>query len=166
MIKILIPKYITEKMALFYGLILSAVQTFLNGICSSEWELYIVSVVFFLGIIHFPAIKAIIVNESIKTKQGSNYQANLQGAISSIRTASMSVGSLLFSSLFSIGISMKPYPIPSLPFIAGSLIYLAAYLYLQSDTATEIEEVEEKNVGFTLNVAEGGLGGEEPEFFQ
>jgi DHA1 family tetracycline resistance protein-like MFS transporter len=154
MIKFLIPKYLSEKNALLYGLILSGFHTLLNGFCNEEWELYLLTMLFFLGVIHFPALKALIVNESIKSKHGASYQANLQGAISSIRTVSMSVGSLLFSSLFTLGISLKPVAFPALPFLVGSLICLIAYIYVRLDYISEPEEAEE-NVEFSMNIGEG-----------
>eukprot|EP01040_Poterioochromonas_malhamensis_P007001 gene7001-7558_t len=165
MIKVLIPKYLSERNTLFYGLMVSACQAVVSGMCNQEWQLYLVSVGFSMGILHFPAIKALIVNESLKTKYGAAYQANLQGAISSIRTASMSIGSLLFTSLFSVGISLNP-PNPALPFLAAGVIYLIAYLYLRIDLLYETEDIEEKEVSFSLNVAEGVLGGDENDLLK
>jgi DHA1 family tetracycline resistance protein-like MFS transporter len=167
LLKILIPKYCSEKNALLYGLILAALQAIFNGFASSVIQLFVFSVVFSLSIIHFPALKALIVNESLKNKNGLHYQANLQGAISSIRTISMSIGSLLFSSLFSIGISFPSYPIPYLPFLVVGLFYFCTYFYLvKIGFSEEIDEPETKDIILTVNIAEGMLPDAENELLK
>jgi DHA1 family tetracycline resistance protein-like MFS transporter len=167
LLKALIPKYLSEKTALLYGLILAALQAIFNGFATSVTQLFIFSVIFSLSIIHFPALKALIVNESLKNKNGLQYQANLQGAISSIRTISMSIGSLLFSAIFSIGISFPSYPAPYLPFVVVGLLYFATYVYLiKIGFSEEIDEPETKDTVLTVNIAEGMLPDTENELLK
>jgi DHA1 family tetracycline resistance protein-like MFS transporter len=128
-IKFLIPTWWNEKQATLITLLLSGLQAMLTSLCTESWELYIVNLSCCLGVIHYPSFKALIVKESLKLEDGDKYQANLQGALASIKTLAIALGSLIFPALYAYGAGMTP-PIRSLPFLVAGVIYAASFLTL------------------------------------
>lgn len=147
--QVLIPRYLSERNVALYGMLLSAVQTTAIAFCTHIWHMYILSLIFCLGALNYPAFKAIVVTESLQREKAASYQANLQGAISSIRTLATALGSLIFSSLFSIGMSMKPVALPGLPFVAAGGIYFVSFLML-TRVLVESKPVDLQGVTETL----------------
>lgn len=137
-IKYLVPRFISEGDAALYALILSGLQVLTLAPCSHLWQFYIVNFVFFLSAIHYPALKALMVAESLRQLDAAKYQANLQGAISSIRTLATALGSLLFPALYTIGKAVRPREMAYLPFVAAGVLYLSSYFYLRLVLADEI----------------------------
>lgn len=131
-IRVVIPRFLSERSAAVYGLLVVALHTVCYGLCQETWQLFVVALIFCLSIIHYPALKAIVVCESLECRNEIRFQANLQGAISSIRTASIACGSILFTSLFSYGISLEPMPLQQLPFLVAGAIYVIAFFALVS----------------------------------
>ncbi len=131
-IRLIIPRILSERNAAIYGLLVVALHTVCYGLCQETWQLFVVALMFCLSIIHYPALKAIVVCESLECRNEIQFQANLQGAISSIRTASIACGSMLFTSLFSYGISLEPVHLPQLPFLVAGAIYVVAFFALVS----------------------------------
>jgi MFS family permease len=130
-IRFLIPNFFSERTVALYGLLVVAINTCCYGFCFELWQLFVVAIVFSVSVIQYPALKAIVVSESLESHaQGKQYLANLQGAISSIRTLSIAVGSLLFTWLFSIGISVTSMDLSALPFFVGGAVYLMAFVSL------------------------------------
>eukprot|EP01033_Poteriospumella_lacustris_P003180 gene3183-2338_t len=129
LIKFLIPGCFNEKNATLVSLLLSGLQSMLIAGCTESWELYVVNILCCLGVIHYPAFKALIVKESLLLPDGDKYQANLQGALASIKTLAIAVGSLLFPALYSYGAQMQP-PMRSLPFLAAGSLYAASFVAL------------------------------------
>jgi DHA1 family tetracycline resistance protein-like MFS transporter len=135
-IRVVIPRFLTERNAAVYGLLVVALHTVCYGLCQETWQLFAVALIFCLSIIHYPALKAIVVCESLECRNEVQFQANLQGAISSIRTASIACGSILYTSLFSYGISLEPMPLQQLPFLVAGAIYVTAFFALASALRT------------------------------
>jgi hypothetical protein len=80
-----------------------------------------------MHVIHYPAVKALIVNESLYSDMKSMHQGNLQGTIGSIRTLATAFGSLFFTVMFSWGIE---WGMPTIPFLVASLLYAIASILL------------------------------------
>lgn len=138
-VPLLIPRFIRERDGTLIGLILSAMHKVSNGLCTAEYQLYIAAIVFGLGAGFLPAFKSVIVHDSLKNQHGAAYLANLQGAISSVRTLATATGALIYSFLFSAGVSMQPIPLPQLPYYVAGAVYLLAWFQLRVIFAREEE---------------------------
>eukprot|EP01039_Chlorochromonas_danica_P001690 gene1688-1844_t len=136
----IIPTYLTERDATVIFVLLAAVDMMLNAWAREEYELYIITLCFGMGAAYLPAFKSVIVNDSLEHKSGTAHLANLQGFISSIRTMGTALGALLYSSLFSLGMHLKPIIFPQLAFLVASAVYLIAWFYLRIVFITAEEE--------------------------
>ena len=129
LIKRLIPKYISEMQASVYGLIFLGIQVVGYGLSWEEWMLYVMVFLFTIGNISDPALKALIVKESLRQPNGAMYQGNLQGVLCSIRTLGSAFGSLIFSSMFAYCVEQHP-ALPYVPFLFAGFLYFISALYL------------------------------------
>jgi hypothetical protein len=148
-LKLLIPTWWNEKQATLITLLISGLQSMLIAVCTEAWELYIVNCLCCLGVIHYPSFKALIVKESLQLEDGDKYQANLQGALASIKTLAIALGSLLFPALYAYGAGLTP-PLRSLPLLAAGVIYAASFVTLFF--AVHDEDAEEE--GSTISLRE------------
>ncbi|KAJ1411337.1 major facilitator superfamily domain-containing protein, partial [Ochromonadaceae sp. CCMP2298] len=123
----IIPKVWSEVEATQYGLVLTAVHVLLLVFCSSQWTLYALSLLFCVQSVYTPALKAIIVQESLKQAGAGQFQGNLQGILTSIGTLSTACAALLFAALFSLSVSSlhSTYLI----FLVSGGLYLSAAVY-------------------------------------
>lgn len=125
LIRFIIPRLWSESTAAKAGVLLSMLHFFANGFSTEMYQFYVASVVFCLGSLYMPALKAIVIQESIGIGGVERHQGNLQGVLGSINTFASGVGALLFSSLFSIGVRAKP-SITFLPFAVSGFCFLVA----------------------------------------
>ncbi|MEY3687251.1 MAG: hypothetical protein RIR84_92 [Bacteroidota bacterium] len=123
LIRIAIPK-LGQARALFVGLLLYTIGMFLFAFASSTWMMFAFSFVYCLGGIAGPALQGII-----SQHVPSNEQGELQGALTSLMSASSVVGPLIMSNLFSF-FSRDGYTwyFPGAPFIAGAIFFLVSTL--------------------------------------
>lgn len=89
-----IPK-LGEQKSIYFGLILYAVGLLLFSFASSEWMMFAFLIPYCLGGICGPALQSIITKSVASTEQGE-----LQGALTSLMSATSIIGPPLMNNLF------------------------------------------------------------------
>jgi len=138
LIKYLIPKVWCEQTACVFGFYLLAVQYCAYGLSPWQIGLYVAVLLFTIGMVSDPALKALIVQASLRKQvvdgeartTNYHYQGNLQGVLCSIRTLGNAFGALIFASIYGYSISMHP-SLPFVAFVIGGLLYAICGAYLQ-----------------------------------
>lgn len=119
LIRIAIPK-LGQTRALYTGLILYTIGMFLFAFASSTTMMIGFSAVYCLGGIAGPALQGMISSHVPPNEQGE-----LQGALTSLMSATSIVGPPIMTNLFSaFSRSSTNYYFPGAPFIAGALFFL------------------------------------------
>lgn len=123
LIRIVIPK-LGQARALFIGLMMYTIGMFLFAFASSTWMMFAFCSIYCLGGIAGPALQGII-----SQHVPSNEQGELQGALTSLMSATSIFGPLIMSNLFS-HFSRDGYKFyfPGAPFIAGAAFFLVSTL--------------------------------------
>src|SRR5438445_8077936 len=95
----------------------------LFGLASQGWMMYAVTALYCLGLgLLNPAVQGLM-SRSV----AANAQGLLQGAMTSVMTATAIVGPPLANGLFALSISPQaPVTLPGAPFFLGSILCLAA----------------------------------------
>jgi DHA1 family tetracycline resistance protein-like MFS transporter len=132
LIRIVIPK-LGQSRALFAGLILYTLGMFLFAFASATWMMIAFSAVYCMGGIAGPALQGMISGHVPPTEQGE-----LQGALTSLMSATSIIGPPIMTNLFSVfSRDNSGYYFPGAPFIAGALFFLFStiltYRSLQAD---------------------------------
>lgn len=106
--------------SIYIGLILYAVGMLLFGLASSGWMMLVFLVPYCLGGIAGPALQATITSEVDVREQGE-----LQGALTSLMSATSIVGPPMMTNLFAWSIRPgSPIYLPGAPFFLGSFLML------------------------------------------
>ncbi|MEY3433023.1 MAG: hypothetical protein RL131_959 [Bacteroidota bacterium] len=121
LIRVAIPR-LGQSKALFIGLAVYTVGMVCFAFSATSWMMFASCVVYCLGGIAGPALQGIISSHVPATEQGE-----LQGALTSLMSATSIVGPPLMTNLFSF-FSSKGAPIylPGAPFLAGALFFLVS----------------------------------------
>ena len=123
LIRIVIPK-LGQARALFVGLMMYTIGMFLFAFASSTWMMFAFCFIYCLGGIAGPALQGII-----SQHVPSNEQGELQGALTSLMSATSIFGPLVMSNLFShFSRDNYAYYFPGAPFIAGAAFFLVSTL--------------------------------------
>lgn len=123
LIRIVIPK-LGQARALFVGLMMYTIGMFLFAFASSTWMMFAFCFIYCLGGIAGPALQGII-----SQHVPSNEQGELQGALTSLMSATSIFGPLIMSNLFShFSRDSYTYYFPGAPFIAGAAFFLVSTL--------------------------------------
>lgn len=121
LIRIAIPRY-GQSTSLFFGLIMYTLGLLLFAFASSSWMMFAFCMVYCLGGLAGPALQGII-----SAQVPANEQGELQGALTSLMSATSIVGPPLMTNLFSYFSSdAAPVYFPGAPFVAGALFFLAS----------------------------------------
>jgi DHA1 family tetracycline resistance protein-like MFS transporter len=136
LIRIVIPKIGQEK-SLYVGLLLYSIGMVLFAFATQGWMMFAFCTVYCLGGIAGPAIQGII-----SSHVPSNEQGELQGALTSLMSATSIVGPLLMTNLFSYFTRPSaPVYFPGAPFLMGAVLFLAStilsYRSLKADHARQ-----------------------------
>ncbi|HQW26849.1 MAG TPA: TCR/Tet family MFS transporter [Saprospiraceae bacterium] len=108
--------------SIYIGLILYAIGMLLFGLASSGWMMLVFLVPYCLGGIAGPALQATITSEVDVREQGE-----LQGALTSLMSATSIIGPPMMTNLFAWSIRPgSPIYLPGAPFFLGSLLMLAS----------------------------------------
>jgi DHA1 family tetracycline resistance protein-like MFS transporter len=128
LIRFIIPRLGQER-SLYTGLLLYSMGMMLFSFATKGWMMFVFSVIYCLGGIAGPALQGII-----SSHVPSNEQGELQGALTSLMSATSIVGPLLMTSLFSYFTrSGAPFYFPGAPFFMGAVLFLvSAYLAYRS----------------------------------
>lgn len=123
LIRIIIPK-IGQKRSLYFGLSLYVVGFVLFAFASQGWMMFAFLIPYCLGGIAGPALQGII-----SSQVSANEQGELQGALTSLMSATSIVGPLIMSQLFAY-FTAKGAPIyfPGAPMLMGALLTLISLL--------------------------------------
>lgn len=106
--------------SIYIGLILYAVGMLLFGLATSGWMMLVFLVPYCLGGIAGPALQATITSEVDVREQGE-----LQGALTSLMSATSIIGPPMMTNLFAWSIRPgSPIYLPGAPFFLGSLLLL------------------------------------------
>ena len=119
LIRIAIPRFGQEK-SLYMGLLLYSIGMLLFAFASQGWMMFAFTVVYCLGGIAGPALQGIISNHVPANEQGE-----LQGALTSLMSATSIIGPPIMTNLFAYFTSTKaPVQFPGAPFAAGAFLFL------------------------------------------
>ena len=123
LIRVVIPRLGQEK-SLYTGLFLYSIGMVLFAFASSTWMMFLFTFVYCLGGIAGPALQGIISNQVPPNEQGE-----LQGALTSLMSATSIIGPPLMTSLFArFTRPSAPVHFPGAPFIMGALLFLVSTL--------------------------------------
>jgi DHA1 family tetracycline resistance protein-like MFS transporter len=116
-----------EMRTIVTALVIAGVGMALFGLASQGWMMYAVTALYFIGCGLFnPAIQGLM-----SRAVAANEQGLLQGAVTSMITATAIVGPPMANGLFAFAISdQTPVRLPGAPFFLGCLLCLAALLWL------------------------------------
>lgn len=123
LIRVTIPK-LGQHRSVYIGLLMYTIGFVLFAFATSSWMMFAFMIPYALGGICGPAIQAIISGEVPPTEQGE-----LQGALTSMVSATAIVGPPMMSTLFAWFTSKQaPVQFPGAPFLAGAILTLASTL--------------------------------------
>ena len=119
LIRLVIPRLGNER-SVYTGLLLYSAGFALYGIATQSWMMFAFTVVYCLGGIAGPALQGII-----SAAVPANEQGELQGALTSLMSATSIVGPPFMTNLFSFFTSAEaPVTLPGAPFLAAALMML------------------------------------------
>ena len=132
LIRIVNPKLGNEK-SVYIGLGLYSLGMLLFAFASASWMMFAFLVPYCLGGIAGPALQAII-----SAHVPSNEQGELQGALSSLMSATSIVGPPIMTNLFAYFTgSNAPVKFPGAPFLLGAILMLASTIMAYHALKTE-----------------------------
>jgi MFS transporter, DHA1 family, tetracycline resistance protein len=128
--------WLGNERSIYMGLLLYATGMLLFAFASQSWMMFIFLIPYCLGGIAGPALQSIISGHV-----PSNEQGELQGALTSLMSATSIIGPPLMTNLFYYFTKKNaPVHFPGAPFLLGSILMLAsafvAYNALKHDKAT------------------------------
>ena len=116
-----IPKLGTEK-SLYVGFILYSLGLFLFAFALNGWQMFIFIIPYSLGGIAGPALQSIM-----SGFVPANEQGELQGALTSLMSATTIFAPVMMTSLFAYFTSTKtPFLFPGAPFFVGAILILVS----------------------------------------
>jgi DHA1 family tetracycline resistance protein-like MFS transporter len=125
LIRVIIPK-IGEYNTMIVGIILNILGSILFSIATEGWMLFCFIIPYSLGGLAGPAIQGILSNQIPENEQGQ-----LQGALTSMMSATGIFGPLLMTSIFSYFTSNNSLIyFPGAPFIAGAVLVSVCLLII------------------------------------
>lgn len=138
LIRVVIPK-IGENNAVYLGLGFYSLGMLLFAFATNTLMMFLFIIPYTLGGFCGPALQGIISNQVPPTEQGE-----LQGALTSLMSATSIVGPILMNSLFAYFTGPStPYYFPGAPFILGAILFMLstwfAYYNLSGLKATRKE---------------------------
>lgn len=121
LIRKIIPAIGQEK-SVYIGLALYAVGFVLFALASTTWMMFSFTAVYCLGGIAMPSIQGII-----STHVSTNEQGELQGALTSLMSATSILGPLLMTNIFAyFTANNAPFYFPEAPFILSAVLTLVS----------------------------------------
>jgi len=120
LIRIVNPKLGNEK-SVYIGLMLYSVGLFLFAFATQSWMMFAFLVPYCLGGIAGPALQSIMSGNVPKNEQGE-----LQGALTSLMSATTIFGPLLMNNLFAWFTTTAPVYFPGVSFFLGAILILVS----------------------------------------
>ena len=119
------PKIGSER-SIYYGLFFYAVGMILFAFATQEWMMFVFLVPYCLGGIAGPALQSVIAGAVPKTEQGE-----LQGALTSLISATAIVGPPLMTNLFFFFThDQAPFQFSGAPFFVAFLLFSASIFFV------------------------------------
>ncbi|RYE11774.1 MAG: MFS transporter [Sphingobacteriaceae bacterium] len=119
LIRYTIPKLGTEK-NLYLGFLLYSIGLFLFAFAANSWQMFIFIIPYCLGGIAGPAMQSILSGYVPAAEQGE-----LQGALTSLMSATTIFAPVMMTSLFAYFTSAQtPFLFPGAPFLLGAVLVL------------------------------------------
>ena len=119
------PKIGSER-SIYYGLFFYAVGMILFAFATQEWMMFVFLIPYCLGGIAGPALQSVITGAVPKTEQGE-----LQGALTSLISATAIVGPPLMTNLFFYFThDQAPFQFSGAPFFVGFLLFSASIFFV------------------------------------
>lgn len=116
-----IPKLGTEK-SLYIGFVMYSIGLFLFAFAVNSWQMFIFIIPYSLGGIAGPALQSIM-----SGFVPANEQGELQGALTSLMSATTIFAPVMMTSLFAYFTSTKtPFLFPGAPFFVGAVLILVS----------------------------------------
>ena len=113
------PKLGNER-SIYFGLVLYAIGMFLFAFATQSWMMFAFLVPYCLGGIAGPSLQAVMAGHVPPNEQGE-----LQGALTSLMSATSIIGPLLMTNLFTYFTgSQAPVLFPGAPFLLGGVLML------------------------------------------
>jgi MFS transporter, DHA1 family, tetracycline resistance protein len=123
LIRIIIPK-LGQKRSLYVGLALYSLGFLLFAVATEGWMMFAFLIPYCLGGIAGPALQGII-----SSQVPANEQGELQGALTSLMSATSIIGPLLMTQLFGYFTAEgAPFYFPGAPMLTGALLTLLSLL--------------------------------------
>ena len=123
LIRVVIPKLGQER-SVYIGLLLYSIGLLLFAFAASGWMMFAFTAIYCLGGIAGPALQSIISGNVPPNEQGE-----LQGALTSLMSATSIVGPPLMTGLFAYYTKPgAPFQFPGAPFFAGAIMILLSAL--------------------------------------
>ena len=120
-----INPWLGNARSIFIGLLLYAFGMILFGIASSTWMMLVFLIPYCLGGIAGPALQATITSQVDVREQGE-----LQGALTSLMSATSVIGPPVMTNLFAFAISSSsPVYLPGAPFFLGSVLLFISVIF-------------------------------------
>jgi len=121
-----------QQRAVFIGLVLYGIGQLLFGFATQGWMMFVFTIVYCLGGISGPALQGII-----SAHIPPNEQGELQGALTSLMSASAILGPLMMTNLFAYFTKPGHPYLPGIPFLLGALLLvfsaIIAYVSMKKD---------------------------------
>jgi DHA1 family tetracycline resistance protein-like MFS transporter len=119
LIRFVIPK-LGKQRSVYIGLLLYSVGLLLYAFASKGWMMFAFTIPYCLGGISGPALQGIISSNVPQNEQGE-----LQGALTSLMSATSIIGPILMTGLFSYFTNLHaPVVFPGAPFLLGAILML------------------------------------------
>ena len=123
LIRIIIPK-LGQARSVYVGLGFNALGFVLFALATESWMMFAFTVVYCMGGIAGPALQGII-----STQVPANEQGELQGALTSLMSATACIGPVLMSNTFAYFTnSHTPIYLPGAPMLLGAVLTITATL--------------------------------------
>jgi DHA1 family tetracycline resistance protein-like MFS transporter len=140
LIRIIIPK-LGQPKSLFIGLVLYTIGMSLFAFANSTSMMYVFTLIYSMGAIAGPALQGII-----SAHVPPNEQGELQGAMTSLMSATSIIGPLIMTNLFAyFSVGGSHYYFPGAPFLAGAVFFLTStilvYLSLKAEKRRKTAQV-------------------------
>ncbi len=117
LIRIITPKIGNEK-SIYLGLLLYSAGMLLFAFATQSWMMFVFLIPYCLGGIAGPSLQAVMSGHVPPNEQGE-----LQGALTSLMSATSIIGPLLMTNLFSYFTSAgAPFIFPGAPFLMGAIL--------------------------------------------
>jgi DHA1 family tetracycline resistance protein-like MFS transporter len=135
LIRIIIPK-LGQKRSVYVGLSMFGIGFLLFAFATQSWMMFAFLVPYALGGIAGPALQGII-----STQVPVNEQGELQGALTSLMSASAVIGPPLMTNLFAYFTSNEaPIYFPGAPFLAGAVLTLFSVIFAMRTLASYVHK--------------------------